>query len=750
MTLEFNVVTKTVSIGDKTMSFETGKIAKQAGGSILCSVGETVVLVTATAAKSAREGIDFFPLTCDYVEKAYAAGKVPGNYFRREGRQNEFEVLNSRLLDRPLRPMFPDGFRCETQIIATVLSHDQVNESAICAMNGASAALHISDIPFEGPTAAVRVARIDGELVANPDLAALETADINLLVAVSPDGISMVEGGAEFATEAEIIDALYFAHDACQPIMETIEELRKAAGKPKREVVEPEIDEALRAKVQEIAQGPISDAVTIKTKLERYAALDAAKAGIVAELVAADPELESRKGEIKGFIDGVKKKIVRGTIINEKTRIDGRGLTDIRPIVTEVGLIPRTHGSALFTRGETQAIAILTLGTSRDGQRIETLTGEVEKEFMLHYNFPPFSVGETKFLRGPGRREIGHGALAHRGVSPVLPGDHFPYTIRIVSEILESNGSSSMATVCASSMALMDAGVPITSPVAGIAMGLIAEDKDIAVLSDILGDEDHLGDMDFKVVGNEDGISALQMDIKITGLTRETMETALSQARDGRLHILKEMGKTIDESNADLSNHAPRIFTVVINPEKIRDLIGPGGKHIRGIQEQTGAVLDVTDDGTVNVAAANGEIAQKAVELVRSYTEEAEVGKTYLGVVSRVADFGAFVTILPGTDGLVHISELEIGRVDTVEDVCQEGDEILVKVINVDRQGKIRLSRKEVLIDQKRAAGEEIPVEEPRGDDDGDRRGRGRGGDRRGGDRRGGGGGGRGRSRARR
>ncbi len=737
--LNFNVVTKSVELDGTTLTFETGKLAKQAGGAVMTSIGDTVVLVTATSAKSAREGIDFFPLTCDYVEKSYAAGKIPGNYFRREGRQNQFEVLASRLMDRPIRPLFPDGFRCETQVVATVLSHDKVHESHICAMNGASAALSISDIPFNGPTACVRVVRVDGQLRANPELAVAEEADIDLLVACSPDGICMVEGGADFVAEEDMIEALFYAHEKCQTIMKTIEELRAACGKTKRDVVAPTVDEDLKKKVRKLAKAPLTKALQINEKLDRYAALDVAKADILSKF--SEEELATRAKEIKGYIGGMKKDIVRAWVLDEGKRIGGRNPTQVRSIVCETGLIPRTHGSAVFTRGETQAIALLTLGTSKDGQRIETLTGDVNLDFMLHYNFPPYSVGETKFLRGPGRREIGHGALAHRGLKNVVPDqDTFPYTIRIVSEVLESNGSSSMATVCAGSMALMDAGVPIPTPVAGIAMGLIYETDDrLAILSDILGDEDHLGDMDFKVVGNRDGISALQMDIKISGLSRKTMEDALTQAKGGRMTILDEMDKCISEPNLDLSEHAPRIFTVVINPEKIRDLIGPGGKHIRGIVDQTGAQIDVTDDGKVNIAATDGDTAQKAIELVRSYTEEPESGKTYMGVVARVTDFGAFVTIMPGTDGLVHISELAEERVNTVEDVCREGDEILVKVINVDRQGKVRLSRKEVLYDQRRAAGEEIPERDfaaeqrdrgGRGRDDRGGRGGGRGGDR--------------------
>ncbi len=730
--MEFNVVTKSVDVDGTEISFETGRLAKQAGGAVLTRMGDTVVLVTATAAKSAREGIDFFPLTCDYVEKAYAAGKVPGNYFRREGRQNQFEVLASRLMDRPIRPLFTDGFKCETQVIATVLSHDKINESHLCAMNGASAALHISDIPFEGPTACVRVTRVNGELRCNPPLQLHAEADIDLLVACSPDGICMVEGGADFVSEEDMIAALFYAHDKCQPIMKCIEELREAVGKPKREVAAITVDEDLKKKVRKIAKAPLAKALAIDEKLARYAALDVAKDEILAKF--DDEEYADRRGEIKGFISGMKKDIVRANVLDEGRRIGGRGPEDVRAIVCETDVLPRTHGSSVFTRGETQALALVTLGTTKDAQRIETLTGDVELDFMLHYNFPPYSVGETKFLRGPGRREIGHGALAHRGLYRIIPDqDTFPYTIRIVSEVLESNGSSSMATVCSGSLALMSAGVPIPFHVAGIAMGLIYESEDkLAILSDILGDEDHLGDMDFKVVGNTEGISALQMDIKISGLSKKTMEDALTQARAGRLHILERMENHIPEPELDLSTHAPRIFTVVINPEKIRNLIGPGGKHIRSIVDATGAQIDVTDDGKVNIAAVDGETAQKAVDLVRSYTEEPEVGKTYLGVVARVVDFGAFVTIMPGTDGLVHISELDLERVGEVEDICKVGDEILVKVLNVDRQGKVRLSRKEVIIDQKRAAGEEIPESALRSDRDrGDRdrgdRGRGRG-----------------------
>jgi polyribonucleotide nucleotidyltransferase len=728
----FNIVTKEVQVGDATIQFETGRMAKQAGGSVLVTMGETVLLVVATSAKDARPGQSFFPLTCDYVEKAYAAGNIPGNYFRREGRQNEFEVLASRLMDRPIRPLFPKGFMCETQVIATVLSHDQQHDSQVMALIGSSAALSLSDIPFHGPTAAVRVIRHNGELVANPTLDLIPEGDLDILVAVSPDGICMVEGGAGFVGEDVVLDALMLAQTTCEPIIQTIKELAEAAGKPKREVETPTVDEGLKARVNELAAEELGVALTVPEKLARYAAIDVAKANLKAQFTAE--ELEEKGGEISEHFSGLKASIVRGRILNDGVRIDKRGITDIRAISTETTVLPRTHGSALFTRGETQALATVTLGTGRDPQRIETLMGEINKSFMLHYNFPPFSVGETKFLRGPGRREIGHGTLAQRGITPLLPSEEsFPYAIRIVSEVLESNGSSSMATVCAGSMALMDAGVPISGPVAGIAMGLIKEGDDIAILSDILGDEDHLGDLDFKVVGNRDGISAIQMDMKITGLTRDVLAQALEQAREGRLHILDEMGKTIEESRLDLSTHAPRIFTISINPEKIRDLIGPGGKHIRSIQADTGATIDVNDEGRVNVAASDGEVAKQAIELVRRFTEEPELNKRYLGVVSRIADFGAFVEILPGTDGLVHISELAEDRIDRVEDVCAHGDEILVKCIGIDRQGKVRLSRRAVLIEEAGGTYEAPSRERPSGGGDRDRGGG--GGDRGGRDR---------------
>ncbi|GMV40152.1 MAG: polyribonucleotide nucleotidyltransferase [Myxococcales bacterium] len=682
--------------GSSELTIETGRMAKQANGSVLVTHGDVVVLVTACASASEREGIDFFPLTVDYIEKTYSAGRIPGGYLKREGRLSNFETLTSRLIDRPIRPLFPDGFRCETQIIATVLSFDKQNDPAINAMNGASAALMLSDIPFAGPVAGVRVGRIEGQFIANPTYAERGLSDLDLLVAVGPSGIAMVEGEANFLPEAVIVDALEFAQKAARPVIDLQLRLREQAGKPKRVVPPPAVDEALRAQLRELVWDKIAAAIRITDKLARYAALD----GIFADaMVALGPDLAPRKKELKGYYSDFKSDTMRNLVVQDGVRIDGRQPTDIRQITCEVGVLPRTHGSALFTRGETQALVTSTLGTSRDEQRMDTLLDpDLRKRFLLHYNFPPFSVGECRPQRGPSRRDIGHGYLAERGVERVLPTvERFPYTLRIVSEVLESNGSSSMATVCGASLALMDAGVPISGPISGIAMGLIQEGDKAVVLSDILGDEDHLGDMDFKVVGNREGVSSLQMDIKIEGLTRETMERALNQARDGRIHILEKMEEAIREPRADISAYAPRIFTVLINPERIRDLIGPGGKHIRGIQEATGVTIDVNDSGRVAVGAVDELAAQEAIRLIRGYTEEAEIGKTYLGKVIKTVDFGAFVEIMPGTEGLVHISELSDQRVARTEDVVREGDEVLVKVISIDRQGKIKLSRREAL-----------------------------------------------------
>ena len=670
-------------------------MAKQAGGSALVQYGETVVLVTATSAKEARENVDFFPLTCDYQEKTFAAGKIPGGFFKREGRQSEKEILNSRLIDRPLRPLFPDGFRCETQIVATVLSFDKENDADMPALIGASAALEVSDIPFHGPIAGVRMGRIGGQLVVNPTTSQYGESDLQLIVAGSRDAIVMVEGGAKMLSEDVVLDALFTAHREMQKILDLQDELRKALGKPKRTVVPPAVDATLQKRVRDIALPKIRTAMETSGKHERSDAVRQVRTELLAALA---PEFPDREKEIKGFFEDAHYDAVRGLIVEQRRRIDGRGLTDIRPITSEVGVLPRTHGSALFTRGETQALVVATLGTSSDEQKIDALGGEVYKKFMLHYNFPPYSVGEVKFLRGPGRREIGHGALAERAVAAVMPEESsFPYTVRVVSEILESNGSSSMASVCGSSLALMDAGVPIKAPVAGIAMGLIREGNEIRVLSDILGDEDHLGDMDFKVAGTADGITAVQMDIKIGGVTREIMRDALYQARDGRLHILGRMTESLAQPRGDMSTYAPRISTLKIKVDRIRDVIGPGGKVIRGIIEETGVKIDVEDDGTIYIASSDGVAMQKAIDWVNRLTAEAEVGKIYKGIVKKIMDFGAFVEILPGTDGLVHISQLAPERVKEVRDVLKEGDEVMVKVLEVDKTGKIRLSRKEAL-----------------------------------------------------
>lgn len=684
--------------GDVEISLETGRMARQAGGAVLVKMGESVVLVTATGARSSRPGTDFLPLTCDYVEKAYAAGKIPGGYFKREGRQAVWEILNSRLMDRPMRPLFPKTWRKEIQIIATVVSYDKVNDPAICAMVGASAATAISDVPFDGPMAGCRVALIDGVYRINPPRAALAGAKLSLIVAATRDAVTMVEGEGKEASEEEMIEAIITAHEAIKPIIELQNKLVAQVGQPKLPVETKDIDVDLFTRVIDLSLDELADALAVREKHARRDALSAASKKVVAALVAEDPANELRAGEIKEYLHQIQRDIVRTQTVEEGIRVDGRGLEDVRAITCELGVLPRTHGSALFTRGETQALATVTLGTRRDEQRIDNLDGDVFVPFMLHYNFPPFCVGETKFLRGPGRREIGHGELAKRGVEAVLPGhDDFSYTLRIVSEVLESNGSSSMATVCAASLALMEAGVPVKKDVAGIAMGLIQEEGKIAVLSDILGDEDHLGDMDFKVVGTEEGITALQMDIKIKGLSRDILRKALSQARRGRLHILKEMRKAIRTPAKDMSRHAPRIITTYVKPDRIRDIIGPGGKTIRGITEQTGCQIDVDDTGKVVIASPDVEAADRARELIEGLTEEPEVGRIYFGTVRKVVDFGAFVEILPGTDGLVHISELADHRVNKVEDILNEGDEVYVKCIGVDRQGKIRLSRREAL-----------------------------------------------------
>jgi len=681
----------------RPLSIEIGRVAKQADGAALVRYGETVVLVTAVAARDLKLDMDFFPLTVDYQERTFAAGKIPGGFFKREGRPSEKEILTCRLIDRSVRPLFSEGLRCETQIIATVLSADRENDPDVVAMLGTSAALHVSDIPFSGPLAGVRIGRIDGRWVVNPTQTQLQESDTDIFLSCSRDAIVMVEGGAQMVPEDEILEALFTGHEAIQPLLAIQEELRREIGKVKREVPLAEIDAGVVRRVEELALTKLKQALDVPEKLERYKRIAEVKSEVVAQAGAEFPD----KGKhIKSAFDELKRNCFRGLVVHQEKRIDGRGLKDIRPIACEVSVLPRTHGSALFTRGETQALVVTTLGTASDEQRVDALLGEHYKKFMLHYNFPPFSVGEVKYLRGPGRREIGHGNLAERALLPVLPAEEsFPYTIRIVSEILESNGSSSMATVCGGSLALMDAGVPVAAPVAGIAMGLIKEGEHVRVLSDILGDEDHLGDMDFKVAGTPSGITSLQMDIKVSGVNRDVMRQALHQAREGRMHILGIMDQTIAAHRESVSGHAPRIITIKVKPDKIREIIGPGGKVIRGIIEATGVKMDVEDDGTVIIASSDEAAAQKAVEMVQRIAAEAEIGKIYKGTVRKIVEFGAFVEILPGTDGLVHISQLAPERVRRVSDVLKEGDEVMVKVLEIDRQGKIRLSRKEALLE---------------------------------------------------
>jgi len=687
-------------VGSETLSIETGKLARQAGGAVLVSYGETRVLVTVVASDELREGIDFVPLTVEYQEKGYAAGRIPGNYFRREiGRPGEKATLAARLIDRPIRPLFPKSYRHETQVIAQVLSVDNENDPDVLAVVGASAALEISDIPFAGPIACVCVGRIDGHFKANPTRQELEESDINLVVAGSKDAVVMVEGGGHFVKEEDMLDAIFFGHKALQPIIDLQAELKEAVGLPKRAVSAIKIDEGLVGQVEKMAAERIEKAVRIAKKLDRQDALQNIKAEVLEKL---GQDYVDRRGEVCDILHGIERRVIRDLVISHGSRIDGRSFDEIRPIQCEVGLLPRTHGSALFTRGETQALGVVTLGSARDEQRIETLDGFEFRPFMLHYNFPAFCVGEVRRLGGPSRRDIGHGGLSTRAVEKVLPSkEEFDYTIRIVSEILESNGSSSMATVCAGSLALMDAGVPVSAPVAGIAMGLIKEEDTVLILSDILGDEDHMGDMDFKVAGTRDGITALQMDIKIHGLTKSIMEQALEQARRGRLFILDTMEKTMQKPRPEISPYAPKIISIQINPDKIRDIIGPGGKVVRSIQAETGTKVDIEEDGLVKVVGDNKEEADKALKMIEAIVQEAKVGAIYEGTVRKIMDFGAFVEIFPGTDGLVHISQLDLKRVVKVTDVLKEGDKVKVKVLEVDRDGKIRLSRKAVLEDQK-------------------------------------------------
>jgi polyribonucleotide nucleotidyltransferase len=682
-------------IDGKTLSIQTGKAAKQASGSVVVQYGDTIVLVTAVSANEERPS-NFLPLTVEYQEKIYAAGRIPGNYFRREiGRPSEKETLTARLIDRPIRPLFPKGYRYETQVIATVLSMDQENDPDTLAMLGASAALTISDIPFAGPIASVRVGRIDGQLKINPTIPEWEKCDINIIVAGSRTGVVMVEGGGNLVSEADMLEAIFFGHRSLQPLIDLQLKLRESNGVEKRPFEPPAKDEALISKLQAEASAAIRETVVIPEKMQRYAALRNLKAQLVANL---GEEYADREAEAYEALSELQKKISRDLILQEGRRIDGRRFDEIRPITCEVGLLPRPHGSALFTRGETQVLGVLTLGSGQDEQRVETLSGEEFRPFMLHYNFPPYSVGEVKRIGGPSRRDIGHGGLSTRAIEKILPAkEDFEYTIRLVSEVFESNGSSSMGTVCACCLALMDGGVPIKAPVAGIAMGLVKKDDQIVILSDILGDEDHTGDMDFKVAGTRDGITALQMDIKILELSKDILEQALAQAKIGRLHILDKMEEALKEPRLEISPFAPTIITIQIHPDKIREVIGPGGKVIRGIQSETNTTIAIEDSGQVKVAAFSKEEGDAAIKMIENLTREPEIGAIYEGTVVKITDFGAFVQIMPGTDGLVHISQLANHRVTKVSDIVKEGDPLKVKVLEINRDGKIRLSHKAVL-----------------------------------------------------
>jgi polyribonucleotide nucleotidyltransferase len=684
-------------LGRHTLSIETGRLAKQADGAVLVRLGDTVVLATACAQKEPRVGVDFMPLTVDYRENTYASGKIPGGFFKREGRPNEKEILTSRMIDRPLRPLFQDGYACETQVVGLLLSADMENDSDTLAITGASTALYISDIPFHNPVAAVRVGFWDGQCVVNPSTADLRAkSKLNLLVAGTADAIVMVESGAQELSETDMVRALTEGHAVIKQMCALQQQLRASVGKPKREVVKKTVNPELAAEMEATLAGPLLEAMRKTNKLEMYARMKQVRDEYAATLGEDQPE---KRAAVAAVYDGLREKLLRNEILANGRRLDGRRFDEIRPITSEVGVLPRTHGSSVFTRGETQALVTCTLGTSEDSQIIDTVQEvEYRKRFMLHYNFPPFSVGEVKFLRGPGRREIGHGALAERSIRVILPDEEaFPYTIRIVSDILESNGSSSMASICGGVLALMDAGVPIKTPVAGVAMGLVKEGDNWAVLSDIAGEEDHYGDMDFKVAGTRTGITALQMDIKIGGITAEILGQALEQARQGRLFILDKMAEALPAPRPDISAYAPRILTIRVPVDKIRDIIGPGGKMIRSIVERTGCKIDVEDDGRVSIASVDEAAAKKAVAIIEELTATAELNKTYLGKVVRVAEFGAFVEIIPGTDGLLHVSEMAHHRVKDPRSEVKEGDEVLVKVINIDPSGKIRLSRKALM-----------------------------------------------------
>jgi polyribonucleotide nucleotidyltransferase len=693
--LAFDVQQVDLEYGGQPLRLETGNRARQADGAVTVTLGDTVVLVTAVARKEAKPGQPFFPLTVNYQERTFAAGKIPGGFFKREGRPSEKEALTCRLIDRPIRPLFPDSFLNETQIVATVLSADGENDPDIPAMIGASAALSLSGIPFNGPIGGARVGYVAGEFILNPTFGQVAMSDLDLVVAGTRDAVLMVESEANQLSEQTMLDAVLYGHDQMQAVISAIDELTAKAGKPRWAWDEPEPDADLQAQVREAAEAGLREAYAIREKQARQEAVGAVKDELLTKLGLDEDTDPDRAAEAKELFKALEKRVVREDILAGEPRIDGRDQADIRPITCETSVLPRTHGSAVFTRGETQAMVVATLGSGQDAQVIDALEGESRERFMLHYNFPPFCTGETGFMGSPKRREIGHGKLAKRALEAVVPPqEEFPYTLRVVSEILESNGSSSMATVCGTSLALMDAGCPIKAPVAGIAMGLVKEGERFAVLSDILGDEDHLGDMDFKVAGTTDGVTALQMDIKIEGITREIMEQALEQARSGRVHILGEMGKELETHRTELSQHAPRMLVMQVKPEKIREIIGPGGKTIRTLTEETGTNIDLDDDGTVYISSTNAAGAEEAKARIEKMVEEVEEGKIYEGKVVRITEFGAFVNLLPGTDGLLHISEIAPERVEKVTDYLQEGDMVRVKVLEIDNRGRIRLSKK--------------------------------------------------------
>ncbi len=687
--------TVSLSLGDRELSIEIGKVAKQAHGAAFLRYGDTTVLVTACSDAEPREGLSFFPLTCDYRENNYAAGKIPGGFFKREGRPTEKEILTCRLIDRPVRPLFPENFRCETQIIAMVLSAEPEVNPDVIAINGASAALYLSDIPFLNPIGAVRVGRIDGQFVTNPTYPQLENSDLNMIVVGTQEAIVMVEAMGREVKEDQIVEAIEYGHQAVRRITDSIKELGSRLNITKRTVEPVTFDPELARRVEDKATSNVEDALHTQDKAASEQKMKACRKELVEELAADD---EEKGAQVKALFDQLKEKMFRRSLLEKKQRLDGRAFNKIRAISGEVSLLPRAHGSALFTRGETQALVTVTLGTGEDVQRLDDITGESSKSFMLHYNFPPFCVGEVAFLRGPSRRSIGHGVLAERAISTVLPNESdFPYTIRVVSDILESNGSSSMATVCGAVLALQDAGVPISTSIAGIAMGLVKDGDDYAILSDIAGFEDHYGDMDFKIAGSAEGITALQMDIKITGVTGKILSETLAQAKEGRLHILEKMAEAIAKPRSDISSFAPKITTMNIPVSKIGAVVGPGGKMIRSIIEETGVKIDIEDDGTIKIASSSGEAAQRAIELIKELTATAEIGKNYMGKVKKVVDFGAFVEILPRTEGLLHISEISEEHIQDIRTEVRMGDKFLVKVLNVDDQGKIRLSRRAVL-----------------------------------------------------